>query len=231
MSSDFGTVERIVTDYLRPSADDTASYRDPLWHSKSVTAQDTLLVAGEGGLSVSIFEPAITSVQMFFGDFAIVRADSWVAPAATLFFLFKCHGRWRIAGEASASASVGARRAAYDPQTAERDVLDVLGVYYRAVETGDGAALDRIFHPAWHMKNIEGGRVVAEGGDAFRKRLEKPTHGYTRDRQIADVQIVFDRMAFVRIDKPSTPGVTAFVFFKLAGRWLIVDKVWSAALS
>jgi hypothetical protein len=231
VGSEVGTVERIVADYLRPAGGSALPYRDPVWHGKSVSADETLLVAGEGGLSAPIVEPAVTSVQMFFGDFAVVRADSWADPAATFFFLFNCDGRWRIAGEVSARAALGVRRAAYDPQTAERDVLDVLDVYYRAVETGDAAALERVFHPAWHMKNIEGGRVVAEGREAFAKRLEKPTRGYIRDRQIADVQVVFDRMAFARIDKPSTPGVTVFALFKLAGRWLIVDKVWSAALS
>lgn len=193
MHSDYGTVERLVADYLRAAGGDAALHRDGVWHAKSAATQDELFVVDGGGVSAAVADSSTTSVQVFFGDFAVVRADNWTVPAATLFFLFKCGGRWRIAGEASVRATAGARRAAYEPRTAERDVLEVLDVYYRAVETGDAAALDRIFHPSWHMKNIGDGRVVAEGRDAFGKRLEKPTHGYIRDRQIADVQIVFDR--------------------------------------
>jgi hypothetical protein len=71
---------------------------------------------------------------------------------------------------------------------------------------------------------------VCEDRAEFLRRIEAgPMVGYARDRQVADVQIVHDRLAYVRVNKPSTPGVTVFLFFKLGQRWRMVDKAWSTA--
>jgi hypothetical protein len=40
--------------------------------------------------------------------------------------------------------------------------------------------------------------------------------------------VLFDRVAAVRIDKPSTRGVTLFLFARLSTGWRIVDKLWTA---
>lgn len=202
--------------------------RDPSWHAKSLApAGDELRVRtiSDRGRQLSP-----SAIQLFFGDFAVARADTWAPASSIILLLFKTEGTWRIAGEASIEASQGSRATEFNPQTAAREVLDVLHGYYLAVEHGDPRALQILFHAQWHMKNHEGPRVVAEDRDRFARRLaDRPTPGYCRDRQIADIQVMYDRLACVRIDKPSTPGVTVFLFFRVAGRWLIVDKAWSMA--
>jgi len=200
---------------------------DPVWHGK---------VQDKPGSAVSLVPaammgemPAPSSIQAFFGDFAVARADDWARRRASLFLLFKSGGAWRVAGEACAVGAAG-DAAPFDPRTAERDVLGVLDVYYRAVEAGDSAPLRDIFHAHWHMKNHEDGVLVAEDKAAFIRRIEAgPTKGYNRDRHVADVQVLFDTLAYVRIDKPSTPGVTVFLLFKTEGAWAVVDKAWSMA--
>jgi hypothetical protein len=235
-AADFADVAGVVSIFVDAAArGDLATcdrVLDPVWHGK---------FQGAVGGPVSAFAKAEahararesgapTSVQVFFGDFAVVRCDDWRAGRASMFLLFKNNGAWRIAGEAGVAAGERRTEKPFDPRTTEREVLDVLDVYYRAVEAGDSAPLRDIFHAQWHMKNHEGGKVVAEDRAAFIRRIDAgPTRRYNRDRHVADVQIVFDSLAYVRIDKPSTPGVTVFLLFKTDGAWSIVDKAWSMA--
>lgn len=213
---------------------------DPIWNGKRMRASDeTLAVEEKDDFVARILEQGptptlsdkchLTSVQVYFDDFAIARTDDWERAAATIFTLFKARGVWRIVGEASSGAEYGTRQARFNPQTAEVEVLSVLAIYYRAVEEGDPDALRRIFDPGWHMKNHEGETLVSENKATFVARAESgPFEGYVNDRQIADVQIVFDRMAYVRIDKPSRSVVTVFIFFRLGDEWVVVDKAFSS---
>lgn len=212
---------------------------DPIWTGKRANASaDKLIVEAREDFVARILEqgqtPAmhdklhLTSVQIYFDDFAIARTDDWERAATTIFTLFKARGLWRIVGEACSGAEQGTRQARFNPQAAAADVLRVLEIYYRAVEEGDPDALRRIFDSGWHMKNREGNILVSENKETFVARAEGgPFAGYTSDRQIADVQIIYDRMAYVRIEKPSDPVVTVFIFFRLGGEWLVVDKAFS----
>lgn len=171
---------------------------------------------------------ATTSVQLCPHDLAVVRADDYRHAAAVLYFLLRDNdGSWRIVGEASASAEVGYRPAHFEHRATEVAVLEVMAEYYRAVTEGDAGAIQKIFAPFWQMKNHEGGVIVAEDRAAFVARIEPgPLPGYWDDRQIADVQVIYDRLAYVRVDKPSTPSTTVFAFMKLNGHWRVIDKVW-----
>jgi hypothetical protein len=212
----------------------------PIWNGKRLAAANGDLAVEskeariahiiDGGQSDGDAHGALMSVQAFFDDFAVARSDDWKRLSTTIYTLFKLDGAWRIAGEASTTAAAGTRQAQYNPATAEAEVLRVLDGYYRAVVDGDADALEQIFHPHWHMKNHEDGDVVCEGKAAFQARIRNtPLKTYANDRQIADVQIAWDRMATVRVDKPSSGGVTVFVFFRVGKAWLIVDKAWSVA--
>lgn len=169
----------------------------------------------------------LSGVSMCAGDFAVVRADRFDPPASTFMLVFKDAGVWRVAGEAHVDARMGKRDAHFAARNSERDVLDVLEAYYRAVTEGDPDAVRRIFAPCWHMKNHEDGALVVEGVEAFAARLAKPLPIYWSDRQVADVQIAFDRIAYVRVDRPSTPGTTVFLFARIGDAWLIIDKAWT----
>jgi hypothetical protein len=128
-----------------------------------------------------------------------------------------------------APADCVTRAVRYNPDTAASAVLTVLGGYYSAVDADDADALDAVHHDDWRMKNHEGAAVVSEGKAAFATRLEGDKHvGYANDRQIADVQMIYNCMAFVRIDKPSSGGVTVFTFYRTGDDWRIVDKAWTS---
>jgi hypothetical protein len=204
---------------------------DRVWHRKHAAGPGgALQVTGREAGGRRDDAPAwhITAAQVFFGDLAIVRADATDPWATTLLTLFEVAGAWRVAGEVV--CDTGVRQDAFRPRDGSGDLLQVLDVYYRAVEAGDAAPLRAIFSEAWHMKNHERGQIVAEDKPAFLKRVAgTPLPGYCSDRQIADVQVVGERMAWVRIDKPSVPVVTVFTLMWLAGAWQIVDKSWSEA--
>lgn len=179
-------------------------------------------------MAPEIDNSVITSVQICHPEFAIVRADDWAACSTSIFLLLTDKTGWRIVGEAWAGAAVGERDERFASRMEEGAVLQVLEQYYRAVTDGDSQSVRRIFASIWQMKNHENGAIVSEGIDAFAARIDQgPLPGYWDDRQISDVQITSGRLAFVRVDKPSTPSTTVFLFMKIAGDWLIIDKAWS----
>ncbi len=214
---------------------------DPIWNSKRITAPNSEMIVEtkdafiarvlkQGPAPAAHGKQRLTSVQVYFDDFAIARTDDWERATATIFTLFKARGAWRIVGEATTGAAVGTRQARFNPFTSQAEVLRVLGVYYRAVEKGEPKPLNRIFGSCWQMKNHEGQKLVAEDKPTFLARIARgPLAGYTDDRQIADVQIVYNRLAYVRIDKPSKSVVTVFLFFRLGSEWVIVDKAFSSS--
>lgn len=213
---------------------------DPIWSGKRLTAPSSGLavetrdafivrVRKEGPTPVTRDQQQLTSVQVYFDDFAVARTDDWKGAAATICTLFKTRGVWRIVGEVSSGAALGTRQARFNPFTAHAEVLRVLDVYYRAVEAGEAEPLSRIFDPGWQMKNHEGEALAAEDKPTFLSRIARgPLAEYADDRQIADVQIVYDRLAYVRIDKLSKSVVTVFLFFRRGSGWVMVDKAFSS---
>jgi hypothetical protein len=174
----------------------------------------------------------LSSIQLCFRDFAVARTDQWDGPACSILLLFQERGVWKVAGEAKVGAGTGQRPRHFSVSDAERQVLDVLGTYYKAVTDGAPNAVRAIFSHCWEMKNHEeipnGQDLVAEGTEAFAMRLEQgPLPTYWDDRQISDIQVMADRLAYVRIDKPSTPSTTVFLFAREHGAWKIIDKAWT----
>lgn len=174
----------------------------------------------------------LSSIQLCFRDFAIARTDEWAAPASSILLVFQERGVWKVAGEATVMADTGTRPRHFSVSDAERQVLDVLAIYYKAVTEGSPDAVRAIFSHCWQMKNHEeipnGEDLVEEGTEAFAKRLEEgPLPAYWDDRQISDIQVIADRLAYVRIDKPSTPSTTVFLFAREHGVWKVIDKAWT----
>lgn len=210
----------------------------PIWHGKHVSAGGARLETRAELIARIKAGPenctaTVTSVQRCFDDFAIVRADAWESAGTALLLMFKERGVWRVAGEASAEAVNGARAARFGSSGAETAVLIVLADYYRAVEHGDPALVRSVFAPSWHMKNHDEDApaiealLLAEETDVFAARLAQPLPGYWNDRQIADVQVMWDSLAYVRVDRPSTPSTTVFLFAREPAGWKIIDKAWT----
>lgn len=214
------------------------AHRSTIWSARTIGSDGQLEVAdcgarsdfeagGESGAGAHRFH--VTSAQLHFDDFAVVRADEWSLPATALFTLFRVEGRWRIATEVLVHAGGGRREERFSPRTAEAEVLAALDLYYRAVERGDADALRALFAPGWEMKNFEAGVLVAEDTETFLTRWVegKPIAGYADDRQIAGVEIAWDRLALVRVDRPSKPVAALFTFVRTAEGWRMIDKAWS----
>lgn len=225
------TVEHYIT--LRKSAQEAAEPNliDEIWTGRFI--EDGKIRAAERNEIMTVPKmlkaPQLTSVQSFLGDFAIARIDDWTHPSAAILALFRTDSGWRVASESIATSECAERADRFDPKIATREVLRVLNIYYTSVEAGDAVSLSRAHHPSWRMKNHENGKVVAEDGDVFAKRREAGKYpGYASDRQIADVQVIYNCLAFVRIDKPSSGGVTVFTFFRDNEKWMIVEKAWTS---
>lgn len=208
----------------------------PVWTKTEATSDGRILTLARGEMveqaktrgSGAADRAIVSSALHCRGDLVVVRTDEPARPSAAFHYVFYVDGAWRIAGQAEADAASGARDAVFSARMEEAAVLAVLERYYRAVVQGDPAALDRIFAACWLMRNHELGAVVAEGVEAFAQRLAPgPLPDYGDDRQIADVQIVYDRLAFVRVDRPTALTITAFAFMKIKGAWRVIDKLWT----
>lgn len=230
-ASDYDDVFTAVESYLEARRNRTSALQltEPVWTGRfsdngALTALNLDRISDMPAISAT---SKITSIQTYFGDFAIARTDDWQAPNASLLTAFKTSQGWRIATEAT-TAGCATRAERFSPEIAARDVLVVLDGYYSAVDADNPAPLEQVHHPDWQMKNHESDKIAAEGRTVFAKRLSDDQHdGYANDRQIADVQIIYDCLAFVRIDKPSSLGVTVFTFYRDNNEWVIVDKAWS----
>jgi hypothetical protein len=234
-SSAAESVERLLTARRSRDIEGLQRLLHPIWCAKRAAPASRAEVEERAAFlsrAVTIAsetdDSVITSVQVCHPEFAVVRADDWAARSTSIFLLLTDMTGWRIVGEASAGAAAGDLDRRFMSRAEEGAVLQVLEQYYRAVTDGDPQPLRRIFASIWQMKNHENGEIVAEGVEAFTARIDQgPLPGYWDDRQISDVQIVSGRLAFVRVDRPSTPSTTVFLFMKIAGDWLIIDKAWS----
>lgn len=235
----FASVQQVVEAFEAAAASGDAESAErllhPVWRSKLAVAQmgrrvvlREAYISNVEGRHAMRPECQLTSIQVCGHDLAVARAENAGETTVALHLLLRdLNGGWRMVGEASASASAGRRSARFENRSAETAVLDVMAEYYRAVTEGDVAAIEKIFAPFWEMKNHENGEIASEDKAAFMRRIESgPLPGYWDDRQIADVQIIYDRLAFVRIDQPSTPSTTVFLLMKLSDHWRVIDKAW-----
>jgi hypothetical protein len=107
----------------------------------------------------------------------------------------------------------------------------VMARYYQGVEEARVDVLDEVFHPDWLMKDTDTPGALTlnvEGKAEFIKRVSDhgPYPGYAAGRRVVAVSTAHDRLACVRVDKTESRSSTVFVFFKLGGAWVIMDKVW-----
>jgi len=214
---------------------------DAAWHGKRLDAGGTRLaverrtealarVRAEASDATRPDRCHLTSLRVYFDDFAVARLDDWAAASTELLLLFKCAGAWRIGGTVGVGADCGVRQRRFNPRTAESEVLEVMQLYYESVDRGDAGPLARIFHAEWHMKNFEGGVLVAEDKPTFLRRVDGiPLPGYAEAREVAQVEVVHGCLAHVRVDKPAVPGVTVFNLVRIGMEWMIIDKAWSSA--
>ncbi len=228
----YADVTKVATQYMTLRATDNPqleSVVEPVWTGRAVRDGKIVQFKLDEADNYPVTNDInLTSTDLFFDDFAITRFDDWNAPAAYWLTLFKTSNGWRVATEAAISNACVSRAGQYDRNIAVQEVLMALGEYYHSVDTDSSSGLADIHHPTWEMKNHEGDAIAAEDPVTFAKRLEPNKHtGYANDRQIADIQIVYDCAAMVRIDKPSSKGVTVFTLYREGDDWMIVDKAWS----
>ncbi|MBM3547648.1 MAG: nuclear transport factor 2 family protein [Alphaproteobacteria bacterium] len=206
----------------------------PIWHSKHLDEAGTLHAEASPALAprFPLMAPLLSGLQLCGHRHAVARFDCWpTRNAALLFMLVDADGAWRAVGEATLNGGAAVSQAKFTATSAEREVLEVIGQYYASVASGDQATLQRIFADDWHMKNPDGQVLAVEDKARFIARISPGAHEtYADDRQIGDVQVIGGRMAYMRVDKPSTPMTTVFSLFRIGGEWLIADKVWAATV-
>lgn len=203
-----------------------------IWHCKYLDEAGALRVETSPMRAPRspLVDPQLSCLQLCGHRLAIARFDCWrERNASLLFMLLDADGTWRAVGETILSREATVSPAKFTVTSAERDVLEVVGRYYGAVESGDQTTLQRIFADGWHMKNHSGQALVVEDKPHFIARIIPGAfETYADHRQVGDVQVIGGRMAYVRVDKPSAPVTTVFSLFRVGHEWLIADKVWAA---
>ncbi len=170
----------------------------------------------------------LTSMQILFEDFAIARLDDWENTHASLLTLFKTDNTWKVATEVYLDDTCTKPQKRYNPDLPYQQILKRLQSYYLSVEADNPEPLDQVHHATWQMKNHEEQQIVAEGNASFKKRLEPNKHtGYADAREVADIQLIYDCAALIRIDKPTSQSVTVFTMLKENNTWFIVEKAFS----
>ena len=210
-----------------------AALTHPVWNAKIMAEGGAIhLLSRESILETIGFnkamaaDPLVSSIDFSHGRMAIARVDDWSARMTSVQLLLRDRASWVHVGELTNEA-YDAADARFSSRRTESAILDVLQRYYRAVTNGDPATIDEIFHPLWQMKNHEGDMIVSEVKSAFIARIEAgAVEGYDADRQVSGVKIIAHRLAYVRVDRPSTPSTTSFFLAKCGDEWRITDKIW-----
>ena len=224
-ASSYQQVASTVWAYL--SGDDSVVHST--WHRKlvdhdgvSVTARDGFqAVGGPSG------RHEITTIQLNYDDFAIVRVDDRSFASVLLLTLFIEDGKWFVVNEVNLAPDVGTRNPHFSAENAAAEVSAAMAVYYEAVEFGRPEDLESLFNEHWHMKNPDNNELVAEDKPTFIKRIESgPSEGYYDDRQVTGLEILFDKVALMRVDNPTTRSTTVFTFVRMDSDWQMIDKSW-----
>ena len=238
--SEYSAVNSVLQDYL--NALDSANAEPILrlthnaWHHKLVgeemTTIDKSQLAGCIGSNACALTSGsdyqLTTLQIFYNNFAIARLDNRAAYSASLVTLFKNNGGWKVANQITLDGSHAKREPHFTVSDETEATLTAMHDYYTAVEFGRVEPLQALFHPDWHMKNPEGGAIVAEDKPTFLRRIDKrPSNGYYDNRYTTDITIIFDRLAMLRVDNPETRSSTIFTFIRINKAWQMVDKAWS----
>ena len=243
-TSNYADAERAISRYLAALAlSDHAALdgmRDPVWSRRKLNGGDRLHFA-ENTVSIDAArEPLdwadgvwLTSLQIFRDGMAVARFDDWDHDKAAIMLLFCVRGKWQIASEISATAEHGDNSAALALETPEQQILGTLAKFYDAVGRSSAADLAAIADENWHVKHRdENDRLVAEDMRDFASRIGRERPRLDRDNgRVADVQILHNRLACVRIDTPRHAQTTIFLLCRRGQDWVIAEKASSVRTS
>lgn len=238
-SNSYAEAERAVARYLAAlslSEKAVLEYmRDPSWSRRKLNGGgDKLHFAGNAVSIESAAEPLdwaggvwLTSLQIFRDGLAVARLDDWAREKAAILLLFFVDGQWRIASEISVTAEHGDNEAAMQFKTAERDILATLGRFYDAVERRERHELRAVADENWSVKRRGCEReLVAEDMASFIARIDTAPPRLHRDNcQVADVQILYNRLACVRVDTPQLAQTAVFLLCRRGQDWVIAEKL------
>lgn len=233
----FAAIDQYQQFLLTPD-DDNHQVVNPVWHLripdkvsgqvKTYNLSDFQASKGKGSNLKGYF---LSNIHFSHDKLALARLDLLASSNTALLVLFKVEQHWQVVADLRAEeSSCISNNAIYQHYGEHEQVLTLLGKYYDAVTFETPSMLDDVFDPTWYMKNHEGKQAVYEGVDAFKQRLRGNQHQtYYNHREIADVQVIYQCMALVRIDTSSSGGNTFFVFYRGKQGWRMTDKFWTFA--
>ena len=111
-------------------------------------------------------------------------------------------------------------------------LLDAVETYFQALHTTDVSLLDRVFHPAATLFDVDEGRVTIDPYRDWRHdvkaRPDPASAGHPRDDEVIAVQWLSDACATVavRIRIFSDVFVDHLCLVRDADRFRVVAKVW-----
>lgn len=112
----------------------------------------------------------------------------------------------------------------------EAAVREVIGLYFRAHETGDGKFIEQVFHPALTMMGIRNDSLALRSAQQYWSGFSgRPAADEALRRRWIDRVEVFGHAASVRVvlDYPTVTYVDFFALLKIDGEWKIVSKVYA----
>jgi len=116
------------------------------------------------------------------------------------------------------------------PRTQELN--DAVGVYFDALYNTDPTLLDRVFHPASSLFDVDEGPVLAEPFAQWREvvanRTSPASVGQERDEEIVGIDWLSEKAAVVhvRLRVLDSIFVDQLSFVDGLDGWQIVAKVW-----
>ncbi|WP_395374224.1 nuclear transport factor 2 family protein [Marinicella sp. W31] len=233
--SDYHQAQQAVINYIdirhKPiTQDQIQSHVYSVWSSRTVdqTGIKNVVLNDVHEVSTLSGQFKLTSLQILFDDFAIARFDDWENTNTQLLTLFKTHEIWKVATEVTIGNACSQQQKQFNPNLPYKQILKRLETYYSSVASDESHALDDVHHSTWQMKNHEEKLIVSEGNETFKKRLKPNKHiGYADSREVADIQLIYNCAALIRIDKPTSQSVTMFTMLKEKSQWFIVEKAFS----
>lgn len=114
--------------------------------------------------------------------------------------------------------------------TEEAKVREVIALYFRAHETGNGNFIQQIFHPELKMMGVRNDSLIVRSAEQYWSGFSgrAAVDEAARRRWIDRVE-VFGHAANVRVvlDYPTVTYVDFFALLKIDGEWKIVSKVYA----
>ncbi len=244
-SNSYAEAERTVGRYLAALAlaDQKVleELRDPVWSRRKLNGGgDTLHLSNTALPTHSMEEPLnwaggvwLTSLQIFRDSVAVARLDDWDNDRAAILLLFIVEGKWRVASEFSVTAAQDISTTSMQIDMTEQKILETLASFFDAVEHGAAAILHDLSDEHWCAKHHNPmHHVMAEDMDSFVARISGVTQRLRRDNcKVADVQILYNRLACVRVDTPHLTQTTIFLLCRRGQDWVIAEKASSGEIA